>query len=510
MLPERSAGTEQIGESERKVAFCAVSSSRGRLAPRAFAAGVLFAVWFGPTGQAVLAQTALAQTAQDPTAPPADAEPPRPDAPSAPPEEVPTAPEPAPPQAPPPSAPGEAAPDAPGEQEGAPEISQQPAAAEGQQAPDAASEAPTQPTAVAGYFPDEGFALKSTDGQFKLRIGLQAAYRFEPRWRNGEELDRPSFFVLRPLLEGHLYRPWIRFWTSFEFASNPPFLLDSFLELQPIDEFGVRFGQQYTPYSRHEYFGPQQILFPEWSVVADYFWSGRDKGVTALGSVGGGVLEYFAGVYSGSPLRQFTTIHGNYVVIGRVTWSPLGPAASSEAPYITNEDGVVPFRISMTGQAYYGEKERAAANFNPSTFRFDVAPTGERTEQATAGGDIWLEGGPLVFFAEANVRRTTPNVAGAEEFTSVGVWGQAAMMIVPRFLDLGVRVNWLDAVVDQDDDRLLTVEGQVGYYPFQSQRLVLKLRYGYADQQDPGTEDGRLALPPGDYHLATLQVGMAF
>lgn len=454
------------------------------------------------------ASLAAGQPPEEPEPPPAEA--PAPGEPL----EAPEPPAEAPPENLPEAAPGSAprpGPETPEETgEGAPQLSQQPAATEAQQAPDADTEGAREPTAVAGYFPDEGFALKSTDGQFKLRIGLQGAYRFEPRWRDGEALDRPSFFVLRPLLEGYIYRPWIRFWTSFEFASNPPFLLDSYIEVQPIDEFGVRFGQQYTPYSRHEYFGPQQILFPEWAIVADYFWSGRDKGVTALGSVGGGVLEYFAGAYSGSPLRQFTTIHGNFVVIGRVTWSPLGPAASSEAPYITNDDGVVPFRISVTGQAYYGTKERAAANFNPSTFRFDVAPTGERNEQATAGGDVWLEGGPFVFFAEANVRRTTPKLAEAQEFTSVGVWGQAAVMIVPRHMDVGVRVNWLDAVVDQGDDQLLTVEGQVGYYPFQSQKLTFKLRYAYASQEDPGLADSRLALPPGDYHVATLQVGIAF
>lgn len=350
--------------------------------------------------------------------------------------------------------------------------------------------------------------LKSTDEQFELRFGFQGAYRFEPRWRDGQAIDRESFSILRPSLEGHIHREWLRFKNSFEFASNPPFLLTSYLEARPLDEIGVRVGQQSTPYSRHETFEPPQILFPDFAVVADYFWSGHDKGVTALGEVGGGVLEYFAGVYSGSPLRQFTTLHGNFVVVGRLTVSPFGPVASSEAPYITNENGIVPWRASVTAQAYYGTTERAVENFNPTTFRFDIAPTGERTEQATAGADLWLEGGPLVLFAEANIRRTTPQ--DTPPFTSLGVWGQAGLMVVPRFLDIGARVNWLDPVHGQSDDRFLSFEGQVGYYPFQSQDLVLKLRYAYARQDDPGDEDPRLAALPGDYHVATIQVGIAF
>lgn len=368
----------------------------------------------------------------------------------------------------------------------------------------------TAPAVLAGYFPGEGFALKSVDDRFELRLGLQGAYRFEPRWRDGQAIDRQPFFVLRPFIEGHLHRKWIRFKSSFEFASNPPFLLASYLEVRPIDEFGVRFGQQSTPYSRHEAFEPPQLLFPEVAVVADYFWSGHDKGVTILGDVADGVLEYFAGVYSGSPLRQFTTLHGNFVVVGRATFSPLGPVASSEAPYISNDDGIVPWRWSVTAQSYYGTTERAVENFNPTTFRFDVAPSGERTEQATVGADLWIEGGPLVIFGEANLRRTTPQAEDAPAFTSIGVWGQTALMIVPRFVDVGARVNWLDPVRGQSRDVFLSIEGQVGYYPFQTQDLVFKLRYAFAQQQEPGTEDTRLAALPGDYHIATLQAGIAF
>jgi len=368
-----------------------------------------------------------------------------------------------------------------------------------------ASAEPQPQNGVAGWYP--GFAIKSLDDKFKLRIGLQAAYRFEPYWVDGDSQNRKTFFVLRPLLEGHIFEDWIRFWTSFEFAANPPFLLDSYVEIQPKPFFGVRVGQQFTPYSRHEYLGPQQILFPEWAPVAEYFWTGRDKGVTAMGTIGDGILDYWAGVYSGTPLRQFTAIDGNYVLEARVTVSPMGPVAENEFLYITSEEAV-PFRYSFTLQGYYGNVETGVENFNDSTFRFDVEGSGERRKQATGGADFWLQGPCFTALVEANIRRTNPD-GDPPAYVSMGLWGQVGFMLLPRLLDVGIRGNVLDASDDLENDLFFSIEGQFAYYPVHTQNLVLKLRYGYAKQKDPGVEDAPLFTSPGDHHLITAQLGLA-
>jgi hypothetical protein len=357
---------------------------------------------------------------------------------------------------------------------------------------------------VAGWYP--GFAIKSKDEQFKLRIGLNAAYRFEPYWIDGESQNRKTFFVLRPFIEGHIFTDWIRYWTSFEFASNPPFLLDSYIELQPIPEAGLRIGQQWTPLSRHEYFGPQEILFPEWSPVAEYFWTGRDKGITALGNIGEGKFEYWGGVYSGTPLRQFIAIDGNWLLEGRVTVSPMGPVAAKEFVYIVEDE--VPFRVSFTVQGYVGSIERATENFNSSSFRFDVEPSGERTDQGAGALDFWVQGGPVAALFEAYIRETDPE--GPAEYNSLGAWGQVGVMVVDRTVDVGVRGNVLDASDDLDNDMFYSIEGQVGYYPVHTQNLQLKLRYGYAKQEDPGVEDAPLFTVPGDHQLLTAQIMLAF
>jgi hypothetical protein len=357
--------------------------------------------------------------------------------------------------------------------------------------------------------PGTGFVLQSPDAAYRLRIGLQAAYKFEPVYQNGTFQDRNSFFVLRPILSGNFLRDWIHFWTSFEFASNPPYLLDSYIEIFPWKEFGLRIGQQFTPYDRHEYFGPQEILFPEWAPVSEYFWPGRDKGVTAMGTLAG-QLEYWAGIYSGTPLRQFNALPGNYVVQGRVTWSPLGPTGTTEFPYIVSE-GPAPFRISGTLQGYYGKVQDATENFNPSTFRFEAMATGETNKEGAGGADLWLQGPWFVFFVDGTVRHTTP--AMGTSFTSVGVWGQLGVLLIEKTLDAGARVNWLNASTSLTNDQFYSLEGQIVYYISHSQHFVLKLRYAYGHQSSPGM-DALGAVPlitaQGNTQLATVQLNLAF
>jgi hypothetical protein len=351
------------------------------------------------------------------------------------------------------------------------------------------------------------------DESYKLRIGLQTGIKAEAIYRDNEFQDRSPFFVVRPLITGNLFKPWIQFWTSMELARNPPYLLDSYVDIVPWKEFGIRAGQQFTPFSRHEYYGPQQLLFPEWAPVAEYFWSGRDKGITALGVLGGGFVEYWAGFYGGSPLRQFTTIAGNYVLEGRITVNPTGsPVGATEYPYIVGKDGPAPFGFSFNLNGYYGKIQSAVENFNPTSFSFVAMPSGETTKDGTLGADVFIQASRFVFFTEAYWRRTNPEGNDIPDYTSVGIWGQAGYMLVDNLLDVAARVNWLDPSDDLSNDTFWSVEGEFNYY-ISAPNLVLKLRYGYGHQETPGEDElgpVALAITPGKTHIVTLQLNLAF
>jgi hypothetical protein len=362
---------------------------------------------------------------------------------------------------------------------------------------------------LGGYQPGQGFALRSADGDDELRVGLQAAYRIEPKFLDGKSQDRTAILSARPSLGGAAVRPWITFLTTAELADNPPYLLYAYLDARPIPEFGVRFGQQDTPFSRHENFGLYRIIFPETGPVAGYFWSGRDKGLTVYGSLADR-LDYYAGLYGGSPLRQFTTIAGNYVGVGRLTVNPQGKMGDAEYAYVLG-DGPTPWRVSFTLQGYLGKIQSATQNFDPNSFLFTTTASGTTTEQKTAGADIFLQSSRVVFLTEGYARRTDP-LDGSARYTSVGAWAQLGVLIIRKTLDAAAQGDWANPSTGLSDDRFLAGEGQLTCY-VRAPTLILKLRYAYADQQTPGmTALGSVKLPAtaGRTQLITFQANLAF
>jgi hypothetical protein len=362
---------------------------------------------------------------------------------------------------------------------------------------------------IGSYQPGKGLAIRSADDSYELRVGLQAAYRVEPKFLDGKSQDRTAIVSARPSIGGSLVRPWITFLTTAELADNPPYLLYTYLDVRPVRELGVRFGQQDTPFSRHENFGLYRIIFPETGPVAGYFWSGRDKGVTVYGSVADR-LDYYAGLYAGSPLRQFTTIAGNYVGVGRITVNPAGRMGDAEYAYVLG-DSPAPWRVSFTLQGYVGKIQSATENFDPSSFQYTTTASGMTTEEETGGADIFLQASRVVFLTEGYVRRTDP-LDGSASYTSVGAWAQLGVLLVRQRLDAAVQGDWANPSTSLTDDRFLAGEGQVTYY-VKAPMLILKLRYAYADQQTPGTTAlGSVKLPgtAGRTQLITFQVNLAF
>jgi len=366
----------------------------------------------------------------------------------------------------------------------------------------------TQPVAGA-YDPGRGFAVGPADGSYGLRIGLQAAYKAEPKFLDGKSQDRTPILSTRPVVAGWLLRPWITFLTAAELAANPPYLLYTYLDVRPWSAFGVRVGQQDTPFSRHENFGLYRVLFPETGPVAGYFWSGRDKGVTAYGSVADR-FDCYAGFYGGSPLRQYTTIAGNYVVEARLTANPMGKMGDAEFAYAVG-DTPLPTRVSFTLQGFTGKIQSATENFDPSSFQYTAMPSGVTTTQWTGGADFFLQSNRIMFLTEGYARRTTPS-DGSANYTSVGAWAQLSVLVFRKLLDVAVLGAWADPSTSLSNDRFLAGEGQVACY-VKAPTLILKLRYAYADQETPGmTALGAVKLPgtAGTTQLITLQVNLAF
>jgi hypothetical protein len=366
---------------------------------------------------------------------------------------------------------------------------------------------------LAAWTKDDGFRIQSPDGNWRLRVGLQLGVVYQPLFEaSGNDWANFGITYARPYLSGTLLRPWLEYWCSIELRNFPPFLLDCFVAAHPWPLFGVRAGQFGTPQSRHENLGPLNILFPDFATVADYFWTGRDRGAELFGE--SRYVDYFASFTAGTTLTQVITPPGNFQVIGRVAIKPLGNVGATEMPYVRTGEPV-PLRFSVAVQGAYGRVNPNEVGFNPDGF-YQRMQQGERT-QAIGGVDLLAQWGRVGLFGEAYWRRVEPRDGLTPSFDQWGAWAQAHVTFFPRILDFAVRFDWIDPSTTLANDRFVSGEAQLAWFIFVP-ALALRLRYGVANQEDPGpapptnrnllTTVG-LPIPPGTEHLATLQLQLA-
>lgn len=327
-----------------------------------------------------------------------------------------------------------------------------------------------------------------------VHVTFVGGYQLEPVLVGASWQDRNAFSEIRPGIRGSLYRPWLTFKTSVELARNPPYLVDAYVDVARWPELAVRIGQFKAPFSRAEDFDPEQILFPDQPVVADYFWTGRDKGAMAWGALGS--LHYWAGLFGGSPLRQPTTIPGNYIAAVRLTYGDL---PETEYPYIAG----APLAVSASVEAYTGKVQAAVENFDASSFEFVPVHSGMTSRRTAAGGDVFVQAPTFAVFGEAFYGRTDVDGTAARSW---GAWAQASYLLIAGTLDIAIRAQYLDP--DLHDTTFASTEGQLAWY-VDAPHVLVKLRYGIGRQRASATD---VALPvevAGTFQVITAQLTLA-
>src|SRR5262245_23511145 len=159
-------------------------------------------------------------------------------------------------------------------------------------------EPPSSPQISAGQ---DGFAIQSANGDFRLQVGLlvHADCRFAAEDGDQQVIDTFAFRRLRPYLRG-------RFSRRFEFYFNPDFaggtlvVQDAYVDTVFSPAFRIRAGKGKTPFGLERLHSASNLLFFN-RAMPTALVPNRDLGLQVLGDISGGLFSYLAGVMNGVP-----------------------------------------------------------------------------------------------------------------------------------------------------------------------------------------------------------------
>lgn len=164
--------------------------------------------------------------------------------------------------------------------------------------PQTPRETPALPPVSAGQ---DGFAIQSANGDFRLQIGLlvHADGRFALDDADARVVDTFAFRRLRPYLRG-------RFSRRFEFYFNPDVaggtlvVQDAYVDTVFAPAFRIRAGKGKTPFGLERLHSAANLLFFN-RAFPTALVPNRDLGIQVFGDISGGVVSYLVGVMNGVP-----------------------------------------------------------------------------------------------------------------------------------------------------------------------------------------------------------------
>ena len=171
-----------------------------------------------------------------------------------------------------------------------------PRAIAAQAAPQPRPSEPAPPKAVGGQ---DGFAVESGNGDYRLQIGLlvHADGRFALADEDEQYVDNFALRRLRPYLRGRLARRF-EFYLNPDFAGGTLVVQDAYVDTIFAPAFRVRAGKGKTPFGFERLHSASNLLFME-RAFPTALAPNRDIGVQVLGDLGGGLVSYLAGVMNG-------------------------------------------------------------------------------------------------------------------------------------------------------------------------------------------------------------------
>ena len=187
---------------------------------------------------------------------------------------------------------------------------------------------PAPPRVVGGQ---DGFAIESGNGDFRLQIGLlvHADGRFALDDDHEQYVDNFSLRRLRPYFRGRIARRF-EFYLNPDFAGGTLVVQDAYVDTVFAPAFRVRAGKGKTPFGFERLHSASNMLFME-RAFPTALVANRDIGVQVLGDILGGVVSYLGGVMNGVADGGSADVENNdgKDLSGRVIFRPFNRRADT-------------------------------------------------------------------------------------------------------------------------------------------------------------------------------------
>ena len=145
----------------------------------------------------------------------------------------------------------------------------------------------------------DGIAIESGNGEYRLQIGLlaQADGRFASEDEDQAINDTFAFRRLRPYLRGRILRRF-EFYLNPDFAGGTLVVQDAYFDTIFSPAFRIRAGKGKHPFGMERLHSGSNLLFLDRAFPTSLA-PNRDLGIQVLGDVKGGFFSYLAGVMNG-------------------------------------------------------------------------------------------------------------------------------------------------------------------------------------------------------------------
>jgi phosphate-selective porin OprO/OprP len=270
-----------------------------------------------------------------------------------------------------------------------------------------------------------GFAIKSPDGNYSLKIGadLQTDIRTFSGTGSSSLTDQILLRRVRPSFSGTIYK-YVDYYLRPDFGQGQTILYEGYLQLNYIPRFQVRVGKFKPPVGLQRLQSDDDTSFIERGLPT-LLAPSRDIGVQVSGDILKRRVSYQAGVFNGVPDNGLSdsSPSGHRDYAGRIFMTPF--QAGGESPLSGLGFGFAASGGSVDNVALPSYKTAGQNTF--FTFNSGVTSAGHRTRLAPQG---YYYIGPFGIFAEYTVSKEGFQKNNLRRNVAFRAWGLEASWIL--------------------------------------------------------------------------------